>query len=140
MVCAASRNGRTIWSAVGLRPIQTPTTTPSTTTDHRGDQHRGQGVHGVLPQPERPSDQAEADGGDRAPRSRPPTIAAIAVSAAKVSHHGELSSSVCSGSSAHAVTTSLMPLVTPEKVVCAQFGHGVRDVDDVRADIESDVR
>src|SRR4029078_11515593 len=32
MVCAASRNGRTILSAVGLRPIQTPTTTPRTTT------------------------------------------------------------------------------------------------------------
>ena len=52
---------------------------------------------------------------------RPPTIAAIAVSATKVSHHGELSSSVCKGSSANAVTTSLMPLVTPEKLVCAQL-------------------
>ena len=52
---------------------------------------------------------------------RPPMIAAIAVSAANVSHHGELSSSVCNGSSAHAVTTSLMPLVTPEKLVCAQL-------------------
>src|SRR4029077_10843269 len=52
---------------------------------------------------------------------RPPTIAAIAVIATKVSHHGELSSSFCNGSSADAVTTSLMPLVTPEKLVCAQL-------------------
>ena len=52
---------------------------------------------------------------------QPPTIAAIAVIATKVSHHGELSSSVCSGSSANAVTTSLMPFVTPEKLVCAQL-------------------
>ena len=52
---------------------------------------------------------------------QPPTIAAIAVMATKVSHHGDWSSSACSGSSATAVTTSLMPLVTPEKLVCAQF-------------------
>ncbi len=52
---------------------------------------------------------------------RPPTIATIAVSAANVSHHGELSSSVCNGSSAHAVTTSLMPLVTPGELGLRQL-------------------
>jgi hypothetical protein len=52
---------------------------------------------------------------------RPPMIAAIAVMATNVSHHGELSSSFCNGSSVVAVTTSLMPLVTPENVPCAQL-------------------
>src|SRR5262245_13802729 len=116
IVCAASRNGRTTLSAVGLRPIQTPNTTPSTTTITVATStaarvsmvschsQRGQAIN-----PRHTTVMSAAQ--------RPPTIAAIAVIAAKVSHHGELSSNVCSGSSATAVTTSLMPLVTPEKLV-----------------------
>ena len=56
---------------------------------------------------------------------RPPTIAAIAVSAAKVSHHGELSNSVWSGSSAHAVTKFLIALVNGARWACS---HSVTEL------------
>src|SRR5258705_5358905 len=119
MVCAASRNGRTNLSAVGLRPIQTPTTTPSATTATVATSTAARvsmvSCHNPIAMI-RPRHTAVISA-----EMRPPMIAAIAVIATKVSHHGELSSSVCSGSSAHAVTTSLMPLVTEAKLVWTQL-------------------
>ena len=114
IVCAASRNGRTTLSAVELRPIQTPTTTPRTTTitvatstAARVSMVACQSCSGQAMSP-RHTAVMSAD-------QRPPMIAAIAVIAAKASHHGELASSDCKGSSAAAVTTSLRPLVTGAK-------------------------
>ena len=77
-----------IWSAIRLRPIHTPTTTPSTTID-RGHQRRGQRVHGVLPEPDR-DDQAQADRGPDGARSAPDDAARSPRRATKVSQNGRV--------------------------------------------------
>src|SRR6476660_1071722 len=78
MVCAASRNGRTNVSTVELRPIHTPTTTPSATTMTVATSTAARvsivACHSSSGQRIRPRHTAvmSAD-------QRPPTIAAIAV-------------------------------------------------------------
>ena len=71
MVCAASRNGRTILSAVGLRPIHTPTTTPSATTTTVATSTAARVSMVSCHSQSGQSDQAEAHGRDERGRSSP---------------------------------------------------------------------